>query len=79
MWKLDPHQEEATLVESIGFPFVLRNDAMTKESINRSYEVTLNEGIRFERRLFHSLFATEDQDEGMQAFIDKRSAQFKNR
>ena len=53
--------------------------AMTKESVNRSYEVTLGEGIRFERRLFHSLFATEDQDEGMQAFIEKRSPQFRNK
>ena len=53
--------------------------AMTKESVNRSYEVTLGEGVRFERRLFHSLFATEDQDEGMQAFIEKRSPQFRNK
>ncbi|MFD0916772.1 enoyl-CoA hydratase [Pseudahrensia aquimaris] len=53
--------------------------AMTKESVNRSYEMTMAEGVRFERRLFHSLFATEDQDEGMKAFVEKRSAQFKNR
>lgn len=53
--------------------------AMTKESVNRSYESTLTEGVRFERRLFHSLFATEDQDEGMQAFIEKRSPQFRNK
>ncbi|WP_419907522.1 enoyl-CoA hydratase [Hoeflea sp.] len=52
---------------------------MAKESVNRSYEVTLAEGIRFERRLFHSLFATEDQKEGMSAFAEKRQAQFKNR
>jgi enoyl-CoA hydratase len=52
---------------------------MVKESVNRSYETTLDEGLRFERRLFHSLFATEDQKEGMSAFIDKRTPSFKNR
>lgn len=52
---------------------------MAKEAVNRAYEVTLSEGIQFERRVFHSLFATEDQSEGMAAFVDKRSPQFKNR
>ena len=52
---------------------------MTKESVNRAYETTLAEGIRFERRVFHSLFATEDQKEGMAAFADKRRPAFKNR
>jgi len=51
---------------------------LTKESVNRSYEVTLNEGIRFERRIFHSLFSTHDQKEGMTAFIEKRAPSFKN-
>jgi len=51
----------------------------TKESVNRAYESTLAEGVRFERRLFHSLFATEDQTEGMEAFAEKRSAKFKDR
>jgi enoyl-CoA hydratase len=50
-----------------------------KESVNRAYETTLAEGVRFERRIFHSLFATEDQKEGMRAFADKRAAAFKNR
>ena len=50
-----------------------------KESVNRAYETTLAEGVRFERRIFHSLFATEDQKEGMKAFVDKRPAEFKNR
>ena len=50
-----------------------------KESINRAYETTLAEGIRFERRIFHSLFATEDQKEGMRAFAEKRPARFKHR
>jgi enoyl-CoA hydratase len=52
---------------------------MAKEAVNRAYEATLAEGIRFERRLFHSTFALEDQKEGMQAFIDKRPPAFKNR
>ena len=52
---------------------------MTKEMVNRSYETTLSEGIRFERRLFHSMFATEDKKEGMSAFIDKRKAEFKDK
>ena len=51
---------------------------MTKESVNRSYETTLSEGIRFERRLFHSMFATEDKTEGMAAFIEKRKPNFKD-
>ena len=52
---------------------------MVKESIGRAYETTLAEGVRFERRLFHSAFATEDQKEGMTAFLDKRRAEWKNR
>jgi enoyl-CoA hydratase len=50
-----------------------------KESVNRAYETTLAEGVRFERRIFHSLFATEDQKEGMKAFAEKREAKFKHR
>jgi enoyl-CoA hydratase len=50
-----------------------------KEAVNRSYEVTLSEGLLFERRLFHSLFATEDQKEGMAAFLEKREAQFRDK
>ncbi len=52
---------------------------LVKESVNRAFETTLSEGVRFERRLFHSTFATEDQKEGMAAFIDKRKANFRNR
>jgi len=52
---------------------------MAKEAVNRAYETTLAEGIRFERRLFHSTFATEDQKEGMAAFIEKRKPAYKNR
>ena len=50
-----------------------------KESVNRSYETTLREGLLFERRMFHALFATEDQKEGMQAFLEKRTPQFRDR
>ena len=52
---------------------------MTKESVNRAYETTLAEGVRFERRVFHSVFATEDRKEGMAAFVEKRKPAFKNR
>lgn len=51
---------------------------MVKESVNRAFEVTLSEGVRFERRVFHAAFATHDQKEGMAAFIGKREAQFKD-
>jgi enoyl-CoA hydratase len=50
-----------------------------KEAVNRSYETTLAEGLKFERRLFHSMFASEDQKEGMAAFLEKREAQFRDR
>jgi len=49
-----------------------------KEAVNRSFEGTLSDGVMFERRLFHSLFATDDQKEGMDAFVNKRKAEFKN-
>jgi enoyl-CoA hydratase len=50
-----------------------------KDAVNRSYETTLAEGINYERRLFQSLFATEDQSEGMAAFQEKREAQFRDK
>jgi enoyl-CoA hydratase len=50
-----------------------------KESVNRAYETTQAEGLLFERRLFHALFATEDQSEGMTAFVEKRTAQFRDK
>jgi enoyl-CoA hydratase len=65
----------ADTIASMSLPAVM----MTKEAVNRAYETTLTEGVRFERRVFHSLFATEDQKEGMSAFAEKRKAQFKHR
>lgn len=59
--------------------FSLPATMMTKEAVNRSFETTLAEGLRFERRVFHAMFALEDQKEGMAAFADKRSANFSNR
>jgi enoyl-CoA hydratase len=52
---------------------------MAKEAVNRAYETPLAEGILFERRMFHSLFATEDQKEGMRAFVEKRKPSFKHK
>lgn len=52
---------------------------MTKDMVNTAYETTLSHGIMYERRLFHSLFATEDQSEGMEAFVEKRAPHFNNR
>jgi len=50
-----------------------------KEAVNRAYETTLREGLLFERRLFQAMFATEDQKEGMAAFVDKREPQFRDK
>jgi len=52
---------------------------MTKEAVNRAYETTLSEGLRHERRVFHAMFATEDQKEGMAAFVEKRPATFSHK
>jgi enoyl-CoA hydratase len=67
--------KSAERIASFSRPAVM----MIKESVNRAYETTLAEGIRFERRLFQAAFATEDQKEGMAAFADKRKPAFKNR
>lgn len=64
----------AKTIAGMSLPVVM----MIKESINRAYETTLAEGVQFERRLFHSTFATEDQKEGMKAFVEKRPPKFKN-
>lgn len=65
----------AATIAAMSLPAVL----MAKEAVNRAFETTLTEGIRHERRLFYSLFATNDQKEGMSAFIEKRKAAFLNR
>jgi enoyl-CoA hydratase len=67
--------EAATKIASYSLPAVMA----AKEAVNRAFETTLSEGIRFERRVFQALFATEDQKEGMAAFAEKRPARFKNR
>lgn len=71
--------EEALKVAGKIAEFSLPAVMMVKETVNRSYEMTLAEGLRFERRVFHSMFALADQKEGMAAFTEKRSAQFRNR
>ncbi|MGI9523901.1 MAG: enoyl-CoA hydratase [Hyphomicrobiaceae bacterium] len=65
----------AATIGGMSSPIVI----MTKETVNRAYETTLSEGVRFERRLFQSMFATDDQSEGMAAFVEKRKPEFKNR
>jgi enoyl-CoA hydratase len=71
--------EEALAAATAIAQFSLPSVMMVKESVNRAFEVPLAEGLLFERRLFHSLFATEDQKEGMSAFVEKRPAQFRHR
>ncbi|BAB52005.1 MULTISPECIES: enoyl-CoA hydratase [Mesorhizobium] len=71
--------EEAVKAAAKIADFSLPSVMMAKEAVNRSYETTLTEGLRFERRLFHSLFALEDQKEGMAAFAEKRKPNFANR
>ncbi|MEZ0224559.1 MAG: enoyl-CoA hydratase [Alphaproteobacteria bacterium] len=70
--------EALATAEKIG-GFSLPATMMVKEAVNRAYETTLSEGLRFERRLFHATFATEDQKEGMAAFAEKRPAAFKDK
>ena len=65
----------AASIAAMSLPSVM----VAKEAVNRAFEVSLAEGVQFERRVFHSLFATEDQKEGMAAFVEKRPAKFKNR
>ncbi len=67
--------EAATVIASMSLPSIL----MAKECVNRSFEATLDESLLFERRNFHALFATEDQKEGMNAFVEKRKPDFKNK
>src|SRR6185312_6570502 len=72
---LDEAMKMAAQIAALSRPAVLA----AKEAVNRAYETTLAEGVRHERRLFHALFATADQKEGMAAFVEKRKPAFKNR
>lgn len=72
---LDEALKAAAKIADFSLPAVM----MAKEAVNRSYETTLAEGLRFERRVFHSMFALDDQKEGMAAFAEKRKANFANR
>ncbi|TYR29760.1 enoyl-CoA hydratase [Mesorhizobium microcysteis] len=72
---LDEALKAAEKIASFSLPSVMMN----KEAVNRAYETTLTEGLRFERRVFHSLFAFDDQKEGMAAFSEKRPPNFRNR
>jgi enoyl-CoA hydratase len=71
--------DEAIAVAASICAYSLPAVMMAKEAVNRAYEGSLSEGILFERRNFHALFATEDQKEGMQAFLDKRKPAFRHR
>ena len=71
---LDEALEAADKIAALSGPATM----MVKEAVNRAFETTLAEGVRFERRLFHAAFATEDQKEGMAAFVEKRTAKWKN-
>ncbi|WP_315919199.1 enoyl-CoA hydratase [Mesorhizobium sp. SP-1A] len=72
---LDEALKAAEKIASFSLPAVM----MAKEAVDRAFETTLAEGLRFERRLFHSMFALEDQKEGMAAFVEKRKPEFRNR
>src|SRR6201987_3735989 len=72
---MDEAMKVAETIANMSLPSAM----IAKEAVNRAFEVSLAEGIRFERRIFHSLFATEDQKEGMKAFIEKRKPAWKNK
>jgi len=71
---LEEAMTAATVIAAMSLPTVM----MIKESVNRAYESSLSDGVQYERRLFHSTFATEDQKEGMKAFVEKRLPNFRN-
>ncbi|MCQ8184597.1 enoyl-CoA hydratase [Parvularcula maris] len=71
---MDTAMEAAKKIAGYSRPIAM----MVKESVNRAFEVPLSEGVRFERRVFHSVFATQDQKEGMKAFVEKRQPNFKD-
>jgi enoyl-CoA hydratase len=66
--------DAATVIAAMSLPSIL----MIKDAVNRAYESSLTDGVQYERRLFHSTFATEDQKEGMKAFMEKRKPNFRD-
>jgi enoyl-CoA hydratase len=72
---MDEAMKVAETIAAMSLPSVLSG----KEAVSRAFEVSLAEGVLFERRVFHALFATDDQKEGMAAFVEKRPAKFKNK
>jgi len=72
---MDEAMKAADTIANMSLPSVLA----AKEAVNRAFETSLAEGVAFERRIFHALFATEDQKEGMKAFVEKRKPQWKNK
>jgi enoyl-CoA hydratase len=72
---MDEAMKVADTIANMSLPSVLA----AKEAVNRAFETGLSEGVVFERRIFHSLFATEDQKEGMKAFVEKRAPKWKNK
>jgi enoyl-CoA hydratase len=71
---MEEAMEAATVIAAMSLPSVL----MIKDAVNRAYESSLTDGVQYERRLFHSTFATEDQKEGMKAFMEKRKPNFQD-
>ena len=72
---MDEAMKVADTIASMSLPSVMA----AKEAVNRAFESALAEGVLFERRVFHALFATDDQKEGMAAFVEKRPPKFRNR
>ena len=72
---MDETMKTASAIASMSLPSVM----LAKEAVNRAFETTLAEGVLFESRVFHSLFSTADQKEGMTAFVEKRAAKFENK
>ncbi len=72
---MDEAMRVAGAIASMSLPSVLAG----KEAVNAAFETSLAEGVRFERRIFHSLFATQDQKEGMKAFVEKRKPEWKHK